>query len=379
MLNRLMATLLLSWSLTGCAGNTNTNTNTNSGLADAYAGQFLIGTAVKSSTLMSALHDKNAPECREFNAFTAENAMKWQHVQPQPGAYSFVMADQLIQLAQRCDGQVIGHTLVWHQQTPAWVFEDDAGQAVSREVLLSRLREHIFTLVGRYKGQVTGWDVVNEALNDDGTLRDTPWRRIIGDDYIEYAFKYARQADPSAQLYYNDYNLYKPQKVAGAVRLVKQLARQGIHVDAVGMQGHYSLDYPALSDVEQSITRLIEAGTNVAITELDVTVLPLPDNAHTGADITQNFTAHPIYDPYVEGLPPARQQLLADKYAALFSLFLNYAEHINRVTLWGTTDGDSWRNNWPIRGRTDYPLLLDRQGNPKAAYHGIVGLVNAAH
>ena len=369
MLSRLTASLVLPCLLTGCAA------NAAAGLADKYNGHFLIGTAVKSSELRSTLPAKDALVCREFNAFTAENAMKWQHIQPEPGVFSFAMADQLIRIAEQCNGKVIGHTLVWHQQTPDWVFQDEAGRAVSREELLARLREHIFTLVGRYKGRVTGWDVVNEALNEDGSLRDTPWRRIIGDDYIEYAFKYARQADPSAELYYNDYNLYKPQKVAGAIRLVKQLAGKGIDVDAVGMQGHYSLFYPALNDVEQSIEALINAGTKVAITELDVTVLPLPENAHTGADITQSFTAHPVYDPYVDGLPEEQQQLLAGKYKDLFSLFLQHAGHISRVTLWGSTDGDSWRNNWPIRGRTDYPLLLDREGEPKTAYHAVAELV----
>ncbi|WP_240621805.1 endo-1,4-beta-xylanase [Alteromonas alba] len=369
MLSRLTAALLVPCLLTGCAANPGNS------LANAYEGKFLVGTAVKSGTLKSPLPAKNTPECRDFNAFTAENAMKWQHIQPEPGVFSFAMADQLIRIAEHCNGKVIGHTLVWHQQTPDWVFTDDAGEEVSREVLLARMKAHIYTLVGRYKGQVAGWDVVNEALNDDGSLRDTPWRRIIGDDYIEYAFKYARQADPSAELYYNDYNLYKPQKVAGAVRLVKQLASKGIKVHAVGMQGHYSLFYPAISDVEQSITALINAGTNVAITELDVTVLPLPENAHTGADITQSFTAHPVYDPYVDGLPEKQQQDLAGKYESLFALFLKHAGHISRVTLWGITDGDSWRNNWPIRGRTDYPLLLDREGEHKAAYHAVAELV----
>ncbi|TPV56447.1 endo-1,4-beta-xylanase [Aestuariibacter sp. GS-14] len=342
------------------------------GIAQQYQNSFLIGTAIKSHDLMGERPATSTLLCREFNAFTAENAMKWQHIQPAPGQFNFAMADELIALAEQCKASVIGHTLVWHQQTPGWVFEDEQGNPVSRDTLLNRLREHIHTLVGRYKGKVYGWDVVNEALNEDGTLRDTPWRRIIGDDFLVYAFRFAREADPGAQLYYNDFNLYKPAKVAGAVRLVKQLAAVGIKVDAVGMQGHYSLFYPSLADIEQSILSLKQAGVAVAITELDISVLPLPDDAFNGADISQSFAAHPVFDPYTNGLPAAQQQQLASLYQQLFTLFLKHADSINRVTFWGTTDADSWRNNWPIRGRTDHPLLFDRHGRPKPAYDAII-------
>lgn len=341
------------------------------GIGSVYEDSFLVGTAIKSSDLTGNLPAKNSLPCSEFNALTAENAMKWQHIQPAPGQFNFAMADQLIALAQQCDARVIGHTLLWHQQTPAWVFEDEQGNPVSREVLLARLREHIHTLVGRYKGKVYGWDVVNEALNEDGSLRDTPWRRILGDDFYVHAFRFAKEADPEAQLYYNDFNMYKPAKVAGAVKLVKQLGDAGIKVDAVGMQAHYSLFYPSLSDIEQSMKTLRNAGVRIAITELDISVLPLPDDAFSGADITQSFAAHPVYDPYVEGLPATQQHQLAELYQQLFALFLKYADSVDRVTFWGTTDADSWRNNWPIRGRTDHPLLFDRNGRPKAAYEAI--------
>lgn len=341
------------------------------GIADLYKNSFLVGTAIKSRDLMRELPSPDSLSCREFNAFTAENAMKWQHIQPAPGQFNFAMADQLVAYAQQCHARVIGHTLVWHQQTPDWVFEDAQGNPVSREILLDRLREHILTLVGRYKGKVYGWDVVNEALNEEGSLRDTKWRRIIGDDFYVYAFRYAKEADPGAQLYYNDFNMYKPEKVAGAVRLVKQLAAAGIKVDAVGMQAHYSLFYPTLTDIEHSIKTLGDAGVRIAMTELDISVLPLPDNAFSGADITQQFTAHPVYDPYVNGLPQVKQQQLADLYQGLFALYLKYEDSVDRVTFWGTTDDESWRNNWPIRGRTDYPLLFDRNGRPKPAYEAI--------
>lgn len=341
-------------------------------LAEAYHDQFLTGTAISNDTLSKALPATDTPVCKEFNAFTAENAMKWQSLQPRDGEFDFTLADKLFELADRCGASVIGHTLIWHQQTPEWVFKDEKGAEISRKHLLERMKEHIYTVAGRYKGRVLGWDVVNEALNDDGSLRDTPWRRIIGDDYLIQAFRFAREADPDAQLYYNDFNLYKPEKVAGAVRLIHQLTDAGIDISAVGMQGHYSLFYPELSAVEESIKTLISAGTKVSLTELDVSVLPVPEESFDGADVNQRYVADPLYDPYRNGLPESEQKRLADVYEGLFSLFVKYAAHIDRVTLWGTSDDESWRNNWPVRGRVDYPLLFDRNGQPKLAYKVIV-------
>ncbi|BFT31450.1 endo-1,4-beta-xylanase [Alteromonas sp. D210916BOD_24] len=344
-------------------------------IAQLYQGSFLVGTAIKSSDLKKPPSLSSSLSCREFNAFTAENAMKWEHIHPTPDTYDFSMSDQLITMAQQCDAKVIGHTLVWHQQTPDWVFQDSQGNALSRDALLVRLKDHIDTVVGRYKGKVYGWDVVNEALNEDGTLRDTPWRNIIGDDYFIYAYRYARAADPDAQLYYNDFNLYKKAKVEGAITLVNQLLEAGEKVDAIGMQGHYSLFYPSLNEIEQSVQAIVNAGLSIAVTELDVSVLPLPDDAFSGADITQSFAAHPVYDPYTSRLPEAQEQQLAETYQGLFALFLKYADNVDRITFWGASDADSWRNNWPIRGRTDYPLLFDRQGRPKLAYQYVTQFI----
>lgn len=345
-------------------------------IAKLYEESFLVGTAIKSGDLKNPPALSSSLSCREFNAFTAENAMKWEHIHPKPDAYDFSMSDQLIKMAEQCDAKVIGHTLVWHQQTPAWVFQDSQGNTLGRDALLARLKGHIETVVGRYKGKVYGWDVVNEALDEEGNLRDSPWRKIIGDDYLIHAFRYAKAADPTAQLYYNDFNLYKKEKVAGAIKLVEQLRNVGERVDAIGMQGHYSLFYPSLSEIEQSMQAIIDAGIDIAITELDVSVLPLPDDAFSGAEITQSFAAHPVYDPYTTGLPEQQQRQLAETYQGLFGLFLKYAGNVNRVTFWGSSDADSWRNNWPIRGRTDYPLIFDRAGQPKLAHQYITQAIN---
>lgn len=343
---------------------------TSGGIAALYENSFMVGTIVNNKALMDPPDPASSLSCREFNVYTAENAMKWENIHPSPDVFTFALADQLIKTAEQCDANVIGHTLVWHQQTPEWVFKDVDGNALSRDQLLMRLREHIHTVVGRYKGKIYGWDVVNEALNEDGSLRDSRWRQIIGDDYILQAFRFAREADPSAQLYYNDFNLYKTKKVGGAINLVKQLAEDGVNVDAIGMQGHYSLFYPSIKAVQQSMQAIVDAGISIAITELDVSVLPLPEG-FDGAEITQNFATHPVYDPYVKGLPDTQQNALADTYQELFSLFLRFADKVDRVSFWGTHDGESWRNNWPIKGRTDYPLLFDRNGQPKRVYQRI--------
>ncbi|NVK55023.1 MAG: endo-1,4-beta-xylanase [Alteromonadaceae bacterium] len=365
------ALLTLGCNNNGSAG----NQPAEDGLADKYQSHFLVGTAISSWQLMSPKKDYVNLVCNEFNVYTAENAMKWQRIHPEPGQYKFDTADKMFDLAEQCGAQIIGHTLVWHSQTPDWVFEDDEGNPLTRDTLLARLNDHITTVMTRYKGRVKGWDVVNEALNEDGTMRDSPWFRIIGDDYLIKAFEFARAADPETELYYNDYNLNKAEKVAGAVRLVKQLEAAGVKPDAVGMQAHYSVFYPEIEEVEQSIQALIAAGVNVAITELDVTVLPQPETVEAGADIASSAEYEERLNPYTDGLPDAQQETLSQTYEALFSLFLKYDAHVDRVTLWGVDDGSSWRNNFPVRGRTDYALLFDRNSQPKPVYHALKRLI----
>lgn len=344
------------------------------GLRNAYQSQFLIGTAISSKDLATPNNYVTDKVCKEFNAVTAENAMKWQNIQPQPGVFDFTLADQLMALAKTCHAEVFGHTLVWHQQTPAWVFKDAAGKPLSRDALLARMQLHIKTVMGRYKEQITGWDVVNEALDEQGQLRQSPWREIIGDDYVVKAFEFAHHADPNAKLYYNDFNLFKADKVRGAVRIVKAVQQAGIPVAGVGMQGHYLLQNPTLEQVETAINIVRESGVKVSITELDISVLPLPEAAKAGAEITQNFKLEAANNPYPNGLPTAKEAELTQAYRDFFTLYLKHSDLIERVTVWGIDDGATWRNNWPVRGRTDYPLLFNRQGQPKPAYHAVMAL-----
>ena len=346
-----------------------------SALKQVFQPHFLIGAALGGNQI-----DGEDPQAldltsEQFNSITPENSMKFGPIHPQPDTYRFETADRFVEFGQANDMFIVGHTLVWHSQTSRWVFRDKKGDEVNRETLLARMHDHITTVVGRYKGRVQGWDVVNEALNEDGSLRKTPWLNSIGENYLENAFEFAHAADPQAELYYNDYNLYKPEKRDGAVRLVKRLLDKGVQVDAIGMQGHWGLDYPTIEEAEASILAFAELGVQVMITELDISVLPDPEQWR-GADISMNVEAQQAINPYTEGLPDSVQQQLADRYAELFQLFLKHSDKISRVTFWGTHDGHSWKNNWPVRRRLDYPLLFDRDYQPKPAFFAVLNLVN---
>jgi endo-1,4-beta-xylanase len=278
---------------------------------------------------------------------------------------------------------IVGHNLVWHNQTPKWVFQSDQGSrtverqrhSVDRETLLARMRYHIFEVVGRYKGKIGGWDVVNEAVEDDGTLRKSEWEKIIGPDYILKAYQFAHEADPQAQLYYNDYSLENPAKRAGAIALIKKLQAAGIPIAGVGLQGHYKMDWPTPAALDETIKAFSKLGVKVMITELDLDMLP-PATSSQAAEVSMNFALQAKLNPYTNGLPDSMQQALTKRYADLFKVFLANNDSITRVTFWGVTDADSWLNYWPVKGRTAYPLLFDRNCRPKPAFDAVI---QAAH
>jgi endo-1,4-beta-xylanase len=340
-------------------------------LKDAFQEKFLIGVALNRSQI----YQRNAEESRlissQFNAVTAENEMKWMNIHPQKDQYNFEHADKFVALAESNHMFAVGHTLVWHKQLAPWVLKSDDGGEIDSAELISRIKGHVQTIVGRYKGKVKGWDVVNEALDEDGSLRKSEFLKIAGPDYIARAFQFARQADPAAQLYYNDFNLANPAKRDGAIRLIKDLQRMGIRIDAVGMQAHWHLRYPSLEEIEKAITMFGDLGIQVMFTELDVSVLPTPSRKPS-ADVSSRFENTPELDPYVTGLPDSVQHQLAERYASIFKLFSRHADKISRVTFWGLHDGVSWKNNFPVRRRTDYPLLFDRQLKPKEAYQAVI-------
>lgn len=341
---------------------------------DEFAGRFLIGAALNIDQIMGREVGVLDFVARQFNALTAENEMKWERIHPEAGEYFWESSDALVEFCRKNDIFLTGHTLVWHQQTPDWVFEDRDGMPASRELLLKRMQEHINTVVGHFNGAVPSWDVVNEALNDDGTLRESKWQQIIGDDFVAKAFEYAHQADPDAKLYYNDYNLYMPAKRAGALRLVKSIQAKGIQVDGIGMQGHYGLVHPEnLSDIEDSILAFAELG-DVMITELDLSVLPFPDEGIVGADLDVNMELKAKYNPYTEGLTDEVEQQQLQRYLDIFAIFLKHQDKISRVTFWGVDDGHSWKNGWPMQGRTDYPLMINRSMELKPAAYELFEL-----
>lgn len=346
-------------------------------LADVYADSFRIGVGLNTRQIRGDAPDDSRVITEHFNSYTAENEMKWERIHPEETEYDFASGDALAALGEKHDGFVVGHTLVWHNQTPNWVFEDTEGQPATREMVLRRMEDHIATVMGRYQGRIAGWDVVNEALNEDGTLRDTTWRELIGDDYIAKAFEFAHAADPDAKLYYNDYNLWKPEKRAGAVALVQDLQARGVPVHGVGIQGHFGLDSPPLELLEASIAAFGALGVTVMITELDVSVLPFPSSDQWGADLSVSFALREELNPYTAGLPPDVRVAQDNQYRALFALFLKHREVIDRVTLWNLNDATSWKNNWPIVGRTDYPVLFDRQNRPKSTVRALIDLKRA--
>jgi Beta-1,4-xylanase len=340
-------------------------------LKDAFKKHFLIGAALNDYVVSGNDPKAASIVVKQFNTVTAENVMKWAVIHPEPNRYNFEAADRFIEFGQKNKMFIIGHTLVWQNQIPEWAFVDSSKKLLTRDAMLARMKDHIFTVVGRYKGKVHGWDVVNEAFNDEGEFQKTKWLKTIGEDFIIKAFEYAREADPNAELYYNDFSLDKPAKRDAVVRLVRELRSKGLRIDGVGIQGHWGMDYPTKEDLGAFIDSVAACGVKVMVTELDVDILPRGDN-YMGADINVRADLQKELNPYVDGLPVEVQKKLADRYAELFSMLLAHPGKIGRVTLWGVYDKTSWLNNWPVRGRTSYPLLFDRNYQPKTAFFAVL-------
>ena len=341
-------------------------------LKEAYKGDFVVGAAMNARQITGRDALGDAIIAAQFNATSPENDLKWERIHPSPDGYNFTIADQYVAFGAQHHMYTVGHTLIWHAQTPRWVFQGKDGQPVSKEELLARVRDHIFTVVGRYKGKIKAWDVINEVVGDDGKMRQSPWYNIAGEELYVKAFQWAHEADPDAELTYNDYNIENPQKRAEALALVKRLKAAGAPITTVGIQGHYTLETPDLTLLDEAISEFGKLGVKVAITELDVDVLPRPSIMGATADVFFKLAADPKMNPYVNGLPDEVQKALADRYARVFAICLKHKDVVERVTLWGVTDGDSWHNGWPIPGRTAYSLLFDRAGKPKPAYDAVI-------
>lgn len=348
------------------------NTDRTDSLSDRYKDLFHLGAAINEDIILGKdLQSKNIVTS-EFNSITPENSLKWMFLQPFPNKFNFGAADKYVELGIKNNMHIVGHALVWHNQ-----LADFMKTTVSRSEFKKHVENHINTVVSRYKGKIDTWDVVNEAFNENGSLRPSVFKKQMGDNYIEDVFKLAETADPDADLIYNDYNLYKPAKRAGVLKMVKKLQENGTKINAIGVQAHWRLNSPSLMEIEQIILDISDLGVEVMFTELDVTVLPNPWEL-VGAEVTQNFSkfeGDPKMDPYPKALPKSVEKQLAKRYEDIFKLFIKHQDKISRVTFWGVMDKHSWLNDWPIKGRTNYPLLFDRNYQPKKAYNKLINLI----
>lgn len=350
-------------------------------LKESYADAFLVGSAVNEATVSGTDTASRSIVVREFNTITAENVMKAEPLNPQPGVYNFAPADAFVEFGEKHGMFIVGHTLVWHNQTPSWFFHDEAGQPNTPAAQIERMRSHIQRVAGRYAGRVHAWDVVNEVIDNDGSYRPTTWVRSVGsgDEMVKAAFRFASQYAPGAELYYNDFNAWRPAKRDGIMRMIRMLQREGIRVDGVGIQGHWGLNYPKTEHIEAAIDSFASLGVKVMITEMDVDVLPLTREGQIIGTVMRDpqFQLEEFeeyLDPYPAGLPKDVQRDLAERYAELFGIFYRKRDKIDRVTLWGVHDDMSWKNGYPVPNRTNYPLLFGRDRKPKPAFHSVMAV-----
>lgn len=345
---------------------------TENSLKKAFKDKFYIGTAMSLPQINGTDVKSDQIITSQFSSIVAENCMKSMFLQPQEGKFFFDDADRFVAFGEKNNMFIIGHTLIWHSQLPKWFFVDKDGKDVSPEVLKQRMKNHITTVVSRYKGRVKGWDVVNEAIMEDGTYRKSKFYEILGEEFIPLAFQYAQEADPNAELYYNDYNEWFPEKVKTVINIVKNMKSRGIKVDGVGMQTHVGLDTPKLAEYEKAIVDYASAGVKVNVTEMEISALPSPWG--TSANVSDTVEYQAKMNPYTKGLPQNVQKEWESRYLDFFRLFIKHQDKIRRVTMWGVTDNQSWKNDFPIKGRTDYPLLFDRNFKAKPVVEKIIQL-----
>jgi len=377
--------LITGCNQTGTKSETQTKTEIQTTLKEAYKDAFLIGNALNPAIVSGEDSLSQQIIIKQFNAITPENVMKAGPINPEPGVYNFKPADDFVAFGEANNMFMVGHTLIWHNQTPAWFFRDENGNPNTHEAQKERLRSHIETIAGRYVGKVHAWDVVNEVIDNDGSYRSTTWVDGIGDgdEMVKLAFKYASEYAADTELYYNDFNAWRPEKRDGIVRLVRMLQKEGIRIDGVGIQGHWGLNFPKNEYIEAAIDSFAATGVKVMITELDVDVLPLTKEGQ----IIGTGMFHPQFqleefkeflDPYPNGLPNEVQQQLSDRYKELFEIFYKKRDKIDRVTFWGLHDGMSWKNGYPIPNRTNYPLLYDRDKKPKPAFDAVKAVTESS-
>jgi endo-1,4-beta-xylanase len=341
--------------------NIQTGGNSKKGLKDYYSKYFPIGVAVN---IWSLFGEDSALLVKEFNSITPENDLKIGPIHPAEHQYNWKNADAMIAFAQRNGLKIRGHNLVWHHagQTPKWIFLDNGKQA-SKELVLQRLKDHITTVVGRYKGKIYAWDVANEVISDKRSeyLRPSDWYNICGDDYIIKAFQWAHQADPDALLFYNDYNEIDPVKREKIFRLVKSLKDNGIPIHGIGLQAHWALNEPGYGQLDSTLKRFSELGLQIHITEMDISVYPKEHDARQRKPGDEDTA-----------FSPEKENAQIEKYKMCFELFRKYKKAVTSITFWNLSDRYSWLDNFPVQKRKDYPLLFDQKLQRKKAYWEVV-------
>ena len=343
----------------GSGSKLNQSSNSAKGLKDYYKDYFLMGAAVTPRSLHGG---DSALIVDHFNSITAENAMKMGPIHPRENEYNWKDADSIYAFAKKHGLKMRGHTLCWHSQAPSWMFKNEKGDTVTKEVLLQRLKDHITAVVNRYKDHIYGWDVVNEVIDDRDSVfyRNSAWYKICGEDFIAKAFEYAHAADPKAILFYNDYNTENPKKREKIYQMVKKLKESGVPIHAMGLQGHWSINNPPQEELEKSIQMFSSLGLQVQVTELDVSVYAGRQGGQLAQgqqrDTSSKFT-------------PEMEQLQREKYKMAFEVFRKYRDKITGITFWNVSDRFSWLDG---RGRKNYPLLFDTNRQPKKAFWDVV-------
>jgi len=337
----------------------------------AFEDDFPIGVAIDETRLNDRVYVELVRT--HFTSLTTQDSLKWLPIHSGEHTYNFARTDRTLKFAETNGLDVLGHTLIWHNSLPEWVLGDNP----SEQILLARMESHIATLLARYRGRFVGMDVVNEAILVDGSLRASGFQTTIGDDYIRHAFAFAESADPGLPLIYNDFQIVSAPKRRRIIQLIEELRAAGVRIDAVAFQAHWRIDSPPIEAIETAIVEIAAAGVKVVISELDVDVLPdgWSRRGEHIADMTAEDKAR--FDPYAPirgGIPGEVLQRQAARYVELFQIFQKHRDKIGRVTFWGLSDKNSWLNNYPIKGRTNYPLLFDRDDRGKPALHALLSL-----
>ncbi|MCL2050386.1 MAG: endo-1,4-beta-xylanase [Lachnospiraceae bacterium] len=317
-----------------------------------YKGYFDVGAALEAKNL--GKYEEILKQ--HFNSITPENELKFLIVHPQIAEYNFTDCDKLVEFAYENNQHIRGHTLIWHNQVPDWLFESTGALSLSRNEMLRRMENHIQTIVDRYKDSIYCWDVVNEAIDDGNDfLRNNKWKEIIGDDYIEKAFYYAYEANPKALFFLNEYNCESGAKGDKTYDLIKQMRIKGVPIDGIGIQGHYQVDYPSADSFRVMLEKYSRLGLKIHITELDVSMFSYQDRR--------------------VDLPEPSKEMIEkqiEKYSSLFKVFREYKDSIDSVTLWGVADDCTWLDSSPVKERKDWPLLFDQDLNPKEVLYSII-------